>query len=124
MAKRINVSIRNLTTGEAQTQAVNQEGKELTELTGEAFNKHALRLIERTVHRFYGPNSAMVMTGAKAKGKNAGYEGFVGHKANWGGDDRPRLFNRAQKVLVTFETEEGQAILPVIIEEAPIQVTE
>lgn len=124
MANRINISIRNLTTGEAQTQAVNQEGKDLIELTGEAFNKHAMRLIERTVHRFYGPNAAMVMTGVKTKGKNSGYEGYVGHKANWGGDDRPRLFNRAQKIVVSFETEEGVAITPVLLTETPIQATE
>jgi len=117
MAKRINISIRNLSTNEVQTQAVNQEGKDLTELTGEQFDKHAARLIERTVHRFFGPNGAMMMTETKAKGKAAGYYGYVGHKANWGGEDRPRLFNRTQKVVVTLSTEEGTPILPVLVED-------
>jgi hypothetical protein len=114
MARRINVIIRELDTNETKNQMVNQTGKDLLELTGDNFQKQALKLIERTIHRVYGPNGAMMLTEVKNKGKNVGYHGFVGHKANWGGDDRPRLFNEAKRVVVSFETDEGAPVsLPV-----------
>lgn len=117
MARRINIIIREVDSNETKSQMVNQEGKDLAELTGEQFNKHALKLIERTVHRIYGPNGAMMLTEVRPKGKGAGYHGVVGHKANWGGDERPRLFNQAKRVLVTFETDDGKTIAPVLATE-------
>lgn len=124
MARRINVIIRDLNTNETKSQMCNQEGRDITELEGEAFNKHVLKLIERTIHRVYGPNGAMVLTEIKPKGKGAGYHGFVGHKANWGGEERPRLFNRASRIVITLETDEGKAITPVIANEVSPEETE
>ena len=117
MAKRINVTIRDLNTNTTVSQMCNQEGRDILELSGEAFNKQALKLIERTVHRVYGPNGAMVLTDIKPKGKAAGYHGVVGHKANWGGEDRPRLFNKAKRVVVTLETDDGETITPATVDE-------
>lgn len=112
---RVNVIIRDLNNNETKNQLCNQEGRDLTELNGEAFTKHVNKLIERTIHRIYGPNSAMILTHVKIPGrgvKDAGWHGFVGHKANWGGEDRPRLFNQPRKVLITLQTDDGQPILP------------
>lgn len=115
MARRINVTVRDLNNNETKSQMCNQEGRDLLELKGEAFNKHVNKLIERTIHRIYGPNGAMILTQVKSPGrgvKDAGWHGFVGHKANWGGEDRPRLFNQSRRVVITLQTDDGQPILP------------
>lgn len=103
---RINVIITELATGKILSQMNNQEGKHLPDLEGEAYDKRVYDLIERTVHRVYGPNGMVVLTGFKAKGKNAGFHATAGHKVR----GRPHLFGDPREVVVTFEIE-GKSFL-------------
>jgi hypothetical protein len=98
---RINVIFTDRNSGTVLTQANNQEGVNLTELTGEAYDKRVYDLLERTAHRLYGPNGMCCITGFKAKGKNAGFHGIVGHKVR----GRPHLFSNPREVCITFEIE-------------------
>jgi hypothetical protein len=107
MARRVNVIIREIN-GEIHEQLCNQEGKDITELSGDAYEKQVRNLIERTVHRKYGPNGAAVIFDHKASGKDAGYQGYVGHKA-WGKD---HLFNDGKQVVISLRTEDGKLIVP------------
>lgn len=104
---RIVCIITELSSGKIIKQECNQGSRPLLELEGEAFDKQVLDLVERTVHRIYGPNGAVLLTGFNARGKNAGYKGIVGKKA-WG---RPHTYKNAREVLINFVTEEGEKVL-------------
>lgn len=98
---RINVIIREIESGKVYNQLNNQEGKHLPELEGEAYDKRVYDLIERTAHRVFGPNGMIVLTGFRAKGKNAGFLGLAGHKVR----GRPHLFASSRPVCITFEVD-------------------
>jgi len=115
---RINVIFTDKSNGTSSNQMNNQEGLNINELTGEAYDKRVYDLLERTAHRLYGPNSMVVITGFKAKGKNAGFHGIVGHKVR----GRPHLFSNPREVCITFEIEGKNFLKPLEGKEPSEQV--
>lgn len=114
MSSRIIVTIRDTNGNVIISQANNQEGKPLQELEGDALDRQAYKLIERTAWR-HSPNCSLVITEVKPKGKNAGVHGLLTRKVRGAGntDGQVRLFAKPQKVTVSFEVD-GKAIIPAL----------
>jgi len=107
MARRINVVFTEIATSNSLNQLCNQEGRDITEMSGENHDKQVVNLIDRTCSRLYGPNSAFVLTGFKARGKGAGYQGFVAKRA-WG---KLNYLGEAKQVIVNLTlVEDGEIV--------------